>query len=73
MSAKQALLEYIETLSDDDLESLWARIRADAAEYANVAPLTDEQNAAISRSLAQLDAGMRIPHEEVLRQFRRTA
>jgi predicted transcriptional regulator len=71
MSAKQALLDYIETLSKDELESLWARIQADAAEYANIAPRTDEQTDSVGRGLAQLDAGVRIPHDEVLRRLNR--
>ena len=69
MTAKQALLDYIETLPEEELESLWQRIQLEAEEYSNLAPPTEEQLAAVRRGLEQLESGQRISHDEVLRRL----
>ena len=69
MTAKQALLDYIETLPDEELESLWQRIQVEAEEYSNLAPPTEEQLASIRRGLAQSEAGLGMSHEDMLRRF----
>lgn len=69
MSVKQELRDYIEALSDSEARSLWDRIRCDDHEWSKREPLSAEDIAIIDESLAQLDAGQGISHEEVKRMF----
>ena len=67
MTAKQALRDYIEELSDDEALALFQRLESEAQEL--LPPLTDEQRASVQRGLAQSERHEGIPHEEVLRQL----
>ncbi len=67
MTAKQALRNYIEELSDDEALALLHRLEDEAQEL--LPPLTDEQLASVQRGLAQSERGEGIPHEEVLRRL----
>ncbi len=63
MSAKQELRDYIDELSDDEALSLWQRIQCEDLEP--VAPLSDEDRAAIERGLADVAAGRVYTFREV--------
>lgn len=70
MSAKQALLEYIETLSEDDAISVWQRIQGgnDPDSY-DRGPLTPAEIDEIREGLADIAAGRVYTLEEVEREL----
>lgn len=69
MTAKEALREYIDGLSEDEALSLWQRVQCEQAE-GEYLTLTPEESAMIERSLAQIEAGLTIPHAQVMREMR---
>ncbi len=67
MSAKQELRDYIDELSDDEALSLWQRIQCEDLEP--VAPLSDEDRAAVERGLRDIAEGRTFSLEEVEREL----
>lgn len=64
MTAKQLLHEFIDGLSEED-----AAVTASMLIPGVHRRLTDEERKLIERGLAELDAGCRIPLEEIEREF----
>jgi len=69
VTAKEALRDYIDGLSEDEASWLWQELRWDEEDGADPPPLTPAQIASIERGLAQADAGRLIPHEEIMLEF----
>ncbi|MEX0781612.1 MAG: hypothetical protein WD557_03110 [Dehalococcoidia bacterium] len=69
MTAKEALRDWVDELTEEEAEALVQRIaRGNDMEFP---PLTPEQLASAERGAAQTDAGLGIPHDEVMRRFGR--
>jgi hypothetical protein len=67
MTAREALREYIEELSEDEAAHLLDRLRWEALDSS--APLTAAQRAAVERGLADIAAGRVTDHDEVVRRL----
>jgi len=63
VTAKEALRDYIDELSDEEALSLWQRIQCEESEPP--APLTEGERAAIERGLADTHAGRTFSLEDV--------
>jgi predicted transcriptional regulator len=70
VTAKQALLDLVHDLTEDQAADLMERLQAAGA--IKFKPMTPEQRASLQRGIAQTDAGLAVPHSEVLRRFRRS-
>ena len=68
MMAREALRQYIEQLSDEEVRSLWDRIQCEEAYPPE--PLTPEEIASIERGIADSEAGRVTPHDEVMLRLR---
>ena len=66
MTAKQALREYIEELSEEEAQQMWDRIRDEGIEFA---PLTDDDVRDIRRAIEDVEAGRGYTTEDVLRRL----
>ncbi len=69
MTAKQALLDLVQDLSEDEAAELMEKLRLNGT--IKFKPMTDEQRASLQRGMAQTDAGLGVPHSEVMRRFGR--
>ncbi len=65
MTAKEALREYVDGLTEDDAAELLLWIEDNVAQP----PLTQEQIERVRRSIRQLDEGQRIPRGTIEKQF----
>lgn len=68
MTAKKALRDWVDELTEEEAAALLRRMARGNQQFE---PLDKEQMASIERGIAQTDAGLGIPHEEVLRRFGR--
>ena len=71
MTAKEALLHYVEHLDEDAASEAWDLLRN--SELFEREPLTPAQIASVRRGLAQLNAGLSYTTEEVLSDYRVTS
>ena len=60
MTAKEALRDWVDELTEEEAAALLRRIVKGNEEFE---PLSPEQLASIERGIAQTDAGLGIPHE----------
>ena len=58
MTAKQALLELVETMSEEEAEGLLVQLKEDLIDYD---PLTPEEEAQLAESNRAIEAGDTIP------------
>lgn len=68
MTAKEALRDWVDELTEEEAAALLRRIAKGNEEFE---PFSPEQLASIERGIAQTDAGLGIPHEGVLRSLGR--
>lgn len=65
MTAKQMLLDYVAQLTEEEAITKLPLL----ADAGPPPPLTSEQIASIHAALASLEAGNRVPHDDVKRRF----
>jgi predicted transcriptional regulator len=68
VSARDLLRSWVEELTDEEAETVVRRWWGGAE--IRFAPMSREQWDSIERGIAQTDAGLGIPHAEVMRRFR---
>ena len=66
MTAKQALLELIETMSEEEAEEVLVQLREDPVDYD---PLTPEEEAQLAESRAAVAAGDTVSADEHFRRL----
>ena len=66
MTAKQALLELVETMSEEEAEGLLVQLKEDLIDYD---PLTPEEEAQLVESDRAIESGDKIPAEELFKQL----
>ncbi|MGH2611380.1 MAG: hypothetical protein ACRDHF_20070 [Tepidiformaceae bacterium] len=67
MTAKQALLELVRDMSEDEAAHAYHVLRSDLEEESW--PISDEERAAVERGLADARAGRLIPMEDAEREL----
>jgi hypothetical protein len=66
VTAKQALLELVESMSEEDAEELLSQLEQDGVDYE---PLTAEEEAQLNESKAAFDAGDFVSADEYFKRL----
>lgn len=69
MTAKEALRELVDEMSEEDARDALDILREMFQEPVSRPPVSSAELDSVRRGLEDLDAGRRVPHEEVKRRF----